>query len=120
MYYHQGIDFQRGRGFGSLFTGLFRRFIPIAKNLTSRVLSSDLVKHVSSKALNAGEDMVRNIASDVLSGNKKFSESFGDELNNAKKKVGEAIRGRGRGRKRKRICNSKNHKRMLQSFNLLE
>lgn len=120
MYFHQGADFQRGRGFGSLFSGLFRSLVPIAKagaNLGRRVVNSDFVKNLSSQALNAGKDMVKNIAADVLTG-KNFSESAENELNIAKKKVGEAIRGSGR--KRKKIHNSKNHKRMLQSFNLLE
>lgn len=141
MYFHQGVDFQRGRGFGSLFSGLFRSLVPIAKtglNLGKRVLKSDFVRNLSSQALNAGKDMVKDIATDVIEG-KNISESFADRLGTAKKRVGQAIIDsdsigdnldilkkkvgetiRGRGRKRKRISVSKNHKRMLQSFNLLE
>lgn len=124
MYYHQGVDFQRGRGFGSLFSGLFRSLVPIAKagaNLGKRVLRSDFVKNLSSQALDVGKDMVKNIAADVLSG-KNFSEAADQELNVAKKKVGEAIRGSGRKRKINTPNNHmlKSHKKRLQTFNLLE
>lgn len=121
MYFHQGAEFQRGRGFGSLFSGLFRSLVPIAKagaNLGKRVLKSDFVKSLSSQALDVGKDMVKNIAADVLSG-RNFAESAEQELNSAKKKVGEAIRGGGRKRKRKHLM-SNQHKKMLHHFNLLD
>lgn len=121
MNFHQGNNFQRGRGFGSLFSGLFRSLVPIAKvgaSLGKRVLKSDFVKGLSSKALDVGKDMVKNIAADVLTG-KSFSESAEQELNNAKKKVGEAIRGSGRKRKRTHIS-TVNKRKMINHFNLLD
>lgn len=122
MRFHQGVELQRGRGFGSLFSGLFRSFIPIAKaglNAGKRVLQSDYARNLSSKALDVGKDLVKNIAADVLSG-ESFSNAAANEVNVAKKKIGEAIRGSGR-RKRKRV----KHFPMLKGrkklkFNLLE
>ena len=84
MYFHRGVNTQRGRGFGSLFSGLFRSIFPLAKSVGKRVLQSQFVKNLSSQAIDAGKDMVKNIASDVLSG-KKFKESAENELNIAKK-----------------------------------
>lgn len=122
MRFHQGVELQRGRGFGSLFSGLIRSFIPIAKaglNAGKRVLQSDFARNLSSKALDVGKDMVKNIAADVISG-ESFSKSISGQADIAKKKISEAIRGSGK-RKRKKI----NHLPMLKGrkklkFNLLE
>lgn len=125
MRFHQGVELQRGRGFGALFSGLMKSLIPIAKvglRAGKRVLQSDFAKNLSSKALDVGKDMVKNIAADVLSG-ESFSNSASNEVNIAKKKIGEAIRGSGkRRRKRTRRNNSlpmlKGRKKL--KFNLLE
>lgn len=114
MFYHQGIEYQRGRGIGSLFTGLFRTLFPIAKSIGKRFIGSDFVKDISSTALDAGKSMVKNIAADVLTG-KKFKDSANDQLDAAKKQIGEAIRGKGRTRKRKQCCIS-NRKRTSKKF----
>ncbi len=124
MRFHQGIELQRGRGFGSLFSGLLRSFIPIAKvglRAGKRVLQSDFAKNLSSKALDVGKDMVKNIAADVLSG-ESIGQSAANELDIAKKKIGEAIRGSGRrGRKRKsKLPLPKLKGRKKLKFNLLE
>jgi hypothetical protein len=122
MRFHQGLDIQRGRGFGSLFSGLIRSFIPIAKaglNAGKRVLQSDYIKNLSSKALDVGKDMVKNIASDVLSG-ESFKKSASNEINQAKKKIGEAIKGSGKcSRKRKSNLSIIKGRKKLK-FNLLE
>ncbi len=122
MYFHQGAEFQRGRGFGSLFSGLFRSLVPIAKsglNIGKRVLKSDFVRNLSSQALDVGKDMVKNIAANALSG-QNLKETASDELDKAKQKIAYAIRGSGRKRK-KTSTSQKNHKRrMIQHFNLLE
>jgi hypothetical protein len=122
MFFHQGLEYQRGRGIGSLFTGLFRTLFPIAKSIGKRLIGSNFVKDVSATALDAGKSMVKNIAADVLSG-KKFSDSANEQLDTAKKKVSEAIRSRGRGRKRKNTSfNKKSFKKLKYNhkFNLLE
>jgi len=122
MRFHQGIELQRGRGFGSLFAGLFRSLIPIAKaglNAGKRVLQSDFARNLGSKAFDVGKDMVKNIASDVLAG-QAFKTTASNEINEAKKKISEAIKGSGRiTRKRKpKLSIIKGRKRL--KFNLLE
>lgn len=124
MRFHQGSELQRGRGFGALFSGLMRSFIPIAKaglKAGKRVLQSDFAKSLGSKALDVGKDMVKNIAADVLAG-ESFSNAASNEVDVAKKKISEAIRGSGRrsrSRKRKRIRTSIKGRKRLR-FNLLE
>lgn len=124
MRFHQGSELQRGRGFGSLFSGLIRSFIPIAKaglKAGKRVLQSDFARNLGSKALDVGKDMVKNIAADVLAG-ESFSNAASNEVDVAKKKISEAIRGSGRksrSRKRKRIRTSIKGRKRLR-FNLLE
>ncbi len=129
MRFHQGAELQRGRGFGALFSGLMRSLMPIAKvglRAGKRVLQSDFAKNLGSKALDVGKDMVKNIAADVLSG-ESFSNSAANEVNTAKKRIGEAIRGSGK-KKRKRSANNKQPLLMLKGkrgrkklkFNLLE
>jgi hypothetical protein len=124
MRFHQGVELQRGRGFGALFSGLVRTLIPIAKvglRAGKRVLQSDFAKNLGSKALDVGKDMVKNIAADVLAG-ESFSNSASNEVDIAKKKISEAIRGSGRksrSRKRKRIQFPKKSRKRLR-FNLLE
>jgi hypothetical protein len=122
MRFHQGIELQRGRGFGSLFSGLIRTLIPIAKvglNAGKRVLQSDYVKNLGSKALSVGKEMVKNIASDVLAG-QTFKNSATNEINEAKKKLSEAIKGSG-----KKCCKRKSNLAIFKGrkklkFNLLE
>jgi|694.fasta_scaffold18803_3 hypothetical protein len=124
MRFHQGSELQRGRGFGALFSGLMRSFIPIAKaglKAGKRVLQSDFAKSLGSKALDVGKDMVKNIAADVLAG-ESFSNAASNEVDVAKKKISEAIRGSGRRsrcRKRKRTRTSIKGRKRLR-FNLLE
>jgi len=123
MRFHQGAELQRGRGFGALFSGLLRTLMPIAKvglSAGKRVLQSDFVKNLGSKALDIGKDMAKNIAADVLSG-ESFSQSAMNEVDVAKKKIGEAIRGSGRrrGRKRRRKLSIIKGRKRLR-FNLLE
>jgi hypothetical protein len=119
--HHQGIELQRGRGFGSLFSGLFRSLIPIAKaglNAGKRVLQSDYARNLGSRALDVGKEMVKNIASDVLAG-QAFKPTATNEINEAKKKISEAIKGSGRSRKRKpKLSIIKGRKKL--KFNLLE
>lgn len=129
MIFHHGSDFQQGRGIGSLFSGLFRTLVPIARagaNLGKRVLKSDFVQNLSKQALQHGAEMAKNVAADLLQG-KNFSESASEQLEEAKKKVGEAIRGSGRGRgraKRKRETKTKKttvtHNKKCKRFNLFE
>lgn len=101
MRFHQGAQLQRGRGLGSIFAGLLRSFFPIAKaglNAGKRVLQSEYAKNLASKTLDIGKTLAKNVAANVLSG-ESLSNSASNELETAKKKLGEAIRGSGRKRK---------------------
>jgi len=122
MRFHQGVELQRGRGFGALFSGLLRTFMPIAKvglRAGKRLLQSDYAKSLGSKALDVGKDMVKNIAADMLSG-ESFSNAASSEIDTAKKKIGEAIRGSGRrGRKRQKNLTMIKGKKRLK-YNLLD
>jgi|LakMenE01Jun11ns_1017448.scaffolds.fasta_scaffold9701816_2 hypothetical protein len=121
MRFHQGYELQRGRGFGSILAGLFRSFMPIAKagiNAGKRVLQSDYVRNLSSKTLDVGKEMLKNIATDVLDG-QPLKKSAKDEINKAKKKISEVIKGSGKGcRKRKCKVALLNGRKKLK-FNLL-
>jgi hypothetical protein len=124
MRFHQGVELQRGRGFGALFSGLVRTLIPIAKvglRAGKRVLQSDFARNLGAKALDVGKDMVKNIAADVLAG-ESFSNAASNEVDVAKKKISEAIRGSGRktrSRKRRRSRLPIKCRKRLR-FNLLE
>lgn len=117
MLIHRGLSVQRGLGIGSFFSGLFRNIVPLIKNVGRSIFSSPLVRTVAGKAVDAGKEALKNVTTDVLDG-KKFSESAQSELNKAKKKISEAIKGRG---KRKRLTNSSTgKKKKIGYYNLLD
>jgi len=120
MRFHQGTELQRGRGLGAILGGLFRSFLPIARvglNAGKRVLQSDYVKNLASKTLDIGKDLAKNVAANIISGS---SVSNKEELDTAKKKLSEAVRGSGRKRKFKSKKCKKNKCFNNKKFNLLE
>lgn len=64
MNYQRGVQFQRGRGFGSILSGLFRTVFPILKN----IMKSPVTKKILTSAKNSAIDAGIGLASDVLSG----------------------------------------------------
>lgn len=101
--FYVGPRNQKGRGIGSLFSGLFRSLSPIANYAKSAFRSfanSDLAKNLASVALDSGKDFAKNIAADFLEGN-DISETAKNQLNQAKSKIAQTIRGSGRKRKKK-------------------
>ena len=49
MHYHRGVAIQQGAGLGSIFSGLFRTLVPVAKRAVKtvgRIVKSDKVKSV--------------------------------------------------------------------------
>ena len=91
MNFHSGLRYQRGRGFGSLFSGLLRGFAPLARlgfSAGKKLLSSDLVKNVTSSALDSGKQALKNITADLLEG-KDIAQTAKQELFDAKKKIAE-------------------------------
>lgn len=124
MFYHRGHELQRGRGFGSILKGLYRRIVPIAKkgiNIGKRILKSDYVKHLSNSAASAGAEALKNVAYDYLSGEKPISESAKTNIDQAKKRLAEAVMGRGcKNKRRKKSKRKITNKEIVKAFNLLD
>lgn len=122
MNYHMGSRYQRGRGIGSLFSGLIRGFTPIAKmglNFGRKIVSSDLAKNIAGQALDTGKKMALNLAADLLEG-KDVKESAQETLNETRKNIASTLRGGSCSRKRKKkMRHNKGHKKQLL-YNLLE
>lgn len=103
MLIHKGERFQSGRGIGSFVSGLFRRLKPLVSmglSTGKKILNSQIVKDIGSTALDLGKDALKNVAVDILEG-KNVGESLNKELDSAKSKIANTIRGSGRKRKRK-------------------
>lgn len=120
MNYHVGARYQRGRGIGSLFSGLIRGFAPIARmglNFGKRVVTSDLAKNIAGQALDSGKKMALNMAADLLEG-RNIKESAQNQLDDVKKNIASTLRSGGcRKRKRKPIKNYTKKQRL--TYNLL-
>lgn len=104
--FHEGVRFQRGRGIGSIFSGLFRALRPLASmglSVGKKVLTSDLARQLGSTALDIGKSAATNIAADMLEG-KAFKETAAEQINDAKKAIASTLRGSGRKRKKKKSC----------------
>jgi len=103
MNYHSGARLQRGRGLGSLFSGLFRGFAPIARmglQAGKKLLTSDFVKNIGRSALEGGKTILKDVAADLIEGN-NVEENAQKNLQEARKKIAGTIRGSGIKRKRK-------------------
>lgn len=123
MNFHAGARYQKGRGLGSLFSGLLRGFMPVLNMGVSagkKMLQSDLGKNITGALAETGKSAIKNIAADLLEG-KNVSNTTQEELNNARKKLASTLRGSGTKRKRKScqksICSSNKKPR---KYNLLE
>jgi len=121
---HRGDFYQTGQGFGSTLKGLMNNIAPLASkglDFGKRVVHSDFIKNLSSKAIKTGQDALTNIALDVLSGEKSLKESSREEIDNVKEKLTNAIKNikEKRGIKRKKSMNIYNSK-VPKQFNLLE
>jgi hypothetical protein len=102
--------FQQGRGFGGFLSGIFRSLKPLFKmgvSVGKKVLNSDAAKTIGRTALDIGKEAAKNVAVDVLSGN-NVQESLDKELQSAKSKIAEKIKGSGRKRKRKQSHHTPN------------
>lgn len=121
MHFHSGPRFQRGRGIGSIFSGLMRAFRPIATmglNAGKKFLKSDLAKNIGSTVTQMGSDALRNVAVDVLEG-KSLKDSAKDQLEMAKNKIAETLRGRGRSKRKNKHSLSKENQLKKVKYNLL-
>jgi len=119
MFYHQGLRYQRGAGFGSLFSSLFRMLKPLASmglKAGKQFVGSNFAKKAGSAMLDIGKDAAKNLLVDVLEG-ANVKESAVKQLNDAKTKIASAMQGSGRGRKRKKpIQSNKNCKKIAYSL----
>jgi hypothetical protein len=103
MNYHSGARIQRGRGIGSLFSGLIRGFAPIARmglQAGKKLLTSDFVKNIGRSALEGGKTILKDVAADLIEGN-NVEENAQKNLQEARKRIAGTIRGSGIKRKRK-------------------
>jgi hypothetical protein len=124
MNYHVGLRQQRGRGIGSIFSGLIRGFAPIARKglqFGKQILGSSLVKNIANSALESGKKAAINIAADLLEG-KNVKNTAQKELDEAKNKIASTLRGQG---PRKRKLKSKKtsatkKKKSRKSYSLLD
>jgi len=105
MFFHKGPRFQEGRGLGSLFSGLWRSIKPLATmgfQAGKKLLTSDAAKKLGTTALEAGKDAIKNIAVNMLEGKKNFKDVAQEQLEEAKSKIAQGLRGGGRKRKRRK------------------
>ena len=122
MNFHSGIRYQRGRGLGSLFSGLMRGFAPLARmglQAGKRLINSDIVKNVGKNVLEHGKKALVGMAADLIEG-KNVKENAQAQLNEARKDIANTLRGSGRNRKRKKPCIIKCKPLKKKRFNLLE
>ena len=118
--YHEGVRFQRGRGIGSLLSGLFRWLRPIASmgfKAGKTVLANPMVQKLGNTALDIGKTAAQKMTVDLLEG-KAFKDTAKESIADAKKVLASTLKGGGK-RKRKRcqttkICGKK------QKYSLLE
>jgi hypothetical protein len=122
MSYHVGLRQQRGRGIGSIFSGLIRGFAPIARKglqFGKQILGSSLVKNIANTALESGKKAAINIAADLLEG-KNVKNTAQQELDEAKNKIASTLRGQGP-RKRKRTNKKKiPRKKIKKNYSLFD
>jgi len=88
--FYVGPRNQKGRGIGSLFSGLLRTLSPIAKpianfakNAFKNFAKSDLAKNLANTALSTGKEFAKNMAADLIEG-KDLKETARNQLEEAK------------------------------------
>ena len=117
MFYHTGLRYQRGAGFGSLFSGLFRMLKPLAAmglKAGKQFVGSNFAKKAGSAMLDIGKKAAENLIVDVLEG-ANVKDSAVKQLDEAKTKIATAIKGGGRKRKPKSIQTNKNCKKLKEA-----
>lgn len=119
--FHEGLRLQRGRGIGSLLSGLFRWLRPIASmgfSAGKKILTSPLAQKLGNTAMDIGKSAAQNIAVDLLEG-KAFKDTAKEQINDAKKVIATTLKGGGcRKRKKRKLQISTCGKK--QKYSLLE
>jgi hypothetical protein len=115
---HRGDRFQRGRGLGGFFSGIFRTLKPLLSmglSAGKKILTSEAAKSLGREALDAGKESLKRVAVDALTG-KNVKESLDKELDEAKIKLAEKIKGSGHRKRRKSI----RHHHLNKKYSLLD
>lgn len=81
-----------GEGLGSMFGSIFRRIMPAMTGIAKKVASSKALKEVGKQVLDSGVNALANTAANAIAGDKTAGEAAADELQNARKEIGDAIR----------------------------
>lgn len=104
MRFHEGVRFQRGRGLGAIFGGLFRALRPLASmglKAGKKFIQSETGRSLTSAVKDLGSNALKNIAADALEG-KNIKESAQEQIGDIKSKIAQTLRGQGRRNKRKK------------------
>ena len=89
---HQAALFMHGEGLGSIFGSIFRRIVPLATKAVKKVASSKILREAGKQVLDTGVSAAANVAANAISGDKTVGETASEELQNARKEIGNAIR----------------------------
>ena len=90
--HRQDSLYMRGEGLGSMLGSLFRRIIPAATKAVKTIAGSKIVQETGKQALDSGINALTNAAANTISGDKTAGEAFSDELKNARKEIGSALK----------------------------
>ena len=89
--FHRGPYVQRGRGFGSLFSSLFRYAVPALKTLGGKIMNSSITRNVGKTLANSAMQGGLSLAADGLAG-KNVGESFSKNIEKARQDVASTLR----------------------------
>ena len=90
--HRQDALYMRGEGLGSIFGSIFRRIVPLAAKAVKKVASSKILREAGKQVLDTGVSAAANVAANAISGDKTVGEAASEELQNARKEIGNAIR----------------------------
>ena len=90
--YRQDALYMRGEGLGSIFGSIFRRIVPLATKAVKKVASSKILREAGKQVLDTGVSAAANVAANAISGDKTVGEAASEELQNARKEIGNAIK----------------------------
>ena len=83
--------YQKGEGLANLFSSIFGKVLPLAKDAIKKVAESKVVKDTSKQVLKSASNAALNIAADAVSG-KSSKESMRKNLASARQDIANTIR----------------------------
>jgi hypothetical protein len=87
---HRGPYIQRGRGFGSTLSSMFKGVIPALQLFGEKVMTSPITQNILKTAKRSALEAGLNVARDTLGG-KNLKESLSENVTTAKKAVTESL-----------------------------